>query len=69
MRISNQQLISDTFRKVDGVHHVLSYTKTSDDINPNDCYDMASKLEQAIAMLLTIGARLRQEEINNEEFV
>lgn len=69
MKISNQQLINDTFRKVDGVHHVLSYTKTDDDLNPNDCSDMAYKLEQAMSALLTLAARLRQESINNEEFV
>ena len=65
MKISNQQLMIDVVKKVDGVNHVLSYTKTADDLNPNDCSDMAYKLEQAMSALLTLAARLRQENINS----
>lgn len=64
MRTSTQQLLADAIDLVRGADHVLANTQSLQDVNPNDCYDLAYKLEKARNLLLVIGDRKYQEELN-----
>lgn len=64
MRTSTQQLLADAIDLVRGADHVLANTQSLQDINPNDCYDLAYKLEKARNLLLVIGDRKYQDELN-----
>ena len=63
MRTSTQQLLADAIDLVRGADHVLANTQSLQDVNPNDCYDLAYKLEKA-RNLLVIGDRKYQAELN-----
>ena len=64
MRTSTQQLLADAIDLVRGADHVLANTQSLQDVNPNDCYDLAYKLEKARNLLLVIGDRKYQKELN-----
>jgi hypothetical protein len=64
MRTSTQQLLADAIDLVRGADHVLANTQSLQDVNPNDCYDLAYKLEKARNLLLVIGDRKYQAELN-----
>lgn len=64
MRISTERLLADAIDLVRGADHVLANTQSLQDVNPNDCYDLAYKLEKAKDLLLVIGSRKMQDNIN-----
>ena len=71
MRKQTETLLSEAIDLVNGVDHVLANTMTQYDLSAKNCYDLAEKLERACHLLLVIGDRKTQEELNripmNEE--
>lgn len=69
MRTSTEQLLADATNLVRGADHVLANTQSLQEVNPNDCYDLAYKLEKARNLLLVIGDRTMQSKIDSDTSV
>jgi len=64
MKKQTETLLSEVFDLVNGVDHVLANTMTQYDLSAKDSYDLAEKLERACHMLLVVGDRKTQAELN-----
>ena len=64
MRKHTETLLTEAMDLVNGVDHVLANTQSQFDLNSRNCYDMAEKLERACNLLLVIGDRKQQAELN-----
>ena len=64
MRKQTETLLSEAIDLVDGVDHVLANTMTQYDLSAKNCYDLAEKLERARNLLLVVGDRKYQAELN-----
>ena len=64
MRKQAETLLSEAIDLVDGVDHVLANTMTQYDLSAKNCYDLAEKLERARNLLLVVGDRKYQAELN-----
>ena len=64
MKVQTETLLSEAIDLVNGVDHVLANTMTQYDVSAKDCYNLAEKLERASHLLLVIGDRKTQEELN-----
>jgi len=64
MRTPTAQMIVDAANLIDGADHVLSNTSFESQLSSKDCYDLAEKLERACHLLLVVGDRKMQEDLN-----
>ena len=64
MKKHTETLLSEAIDLVNGVDHVLANTKTQYDLDAKNCYDFAERLERARNLLLVIGDRKYQDELN-----
>jgi hypothetical protein len=64
MRKQTETLLSEAIDLVNGVDHVLANTTSQYDLNAKNCYDFAERLERARNLLLVVGDRKMQEELN-----
>ena len=64
MKVQTETLLNQAIDLVRGADHILANTRSSEEVNPNDCYDLAHKLERASHLLLVIGDRKYQAELN-----
>ena len=64
MKTQTETLLSEAIDLVNGVDHVLANTMTQYDVSAKDCYNLAEKLERACHLLLVIGDRKTQEDLN-----
>jgi hypothetical protein len=64
MRKQTETLLSEAIDLVNGVDHVLANTMSQHDLSAKNCYDMAEKLERARNLLLVVGDRKYQAELN-----
>ena len=64
MKKHTETLLSEAIDLVNGVDHVLANTMTQYDVSAKDCYNLAEKLERACHLLLVIGDRKHQAELN-----
>jgi len=66
MKTQTETLLSEAIDLVDGVDHVLANTMTQYDVSAKDCYNLAEKLERACHLLLVIGDRKYQQELDQK---
>ena len=64
MKKQTETLLSEAIDLVSGVDHVLCNTQTHFQLNSKNCYDFAERLERACHLLLVIGDRKYQGELN-----
>jgi hypothetical protein len=64
MRKQTETLLSEAIDLVNGVDHVLANTLSQYDLSAKNCYDLAEKLERARNLLLVVGDRKYQAELN-----
>jgi len=64
MKKQTETLLSEAIDIVNSVDHVLANTMTQYDLSAKNCYDMAEKLERARNLLLVIGDRKYQNDLN-----
>jgi hypothetical protein len=64
MKKQTETLLSEAINLVSGVDHVLCNTQTHFQLNYKDCYDFAERLELARNLLLVVGDRKYQDELN-----
>jgi len=64
MKRHTETLLSEAIDLVSGVEHVLCNTQTHFQLDSKDCYDFAEKLERACHLLLVIGDRKMQADLN-----
>ena len=64
MRKQTETLLSEAIDLVNGVDHVLANTMTQYDLSAENCYDLAEKLERACHVLLVVGDRKTQQDLN-----
>jgi len=64
MKKQTETLLSEAIDLVNGVDHVLANTMTQYDLSAKNCYDFAERLERACHLLLVIGDRKTQEDLN-----
>lgn len=64
MKKHTETLLSEAVDLVSGVDHVLSNTHSHFDLNAKNCYDFAERLEHARNLLLVVGDRKHQDELN-----
>ncbi len=64
MKVQTETLLSEAIDLVNGVDHVLANTMTQYDVSAKDCYNFAEKLERACHLLLVIGDRKMQVDLN-----
>ena len=69
MKKHTETILSGAIDLVNGVDHVLANTMTQHDLSSKNCYDLAERLERAWHMLLVVGDRKSQQEINQLEKV
>jgi hypothetical protein len=69
MKKHTETILSEAIDLVSGVDHVLCNTQTHFQLNSKNCYDFAERLERAYHMLLVVGDRKYQQEINQLEKV
>lgn len=69
MKKHTETILSEAIDLVSGVDHVLCNTQTHFQLNSKNCYDFAERLERACHMLLVVGDRKYQQEINQLEKV
>jgi hypothetical protein len=69
MKKHTETILSEAIDLVNGVDHVLANTMTQHDLSSKNCYDLAERLERACHMLLVVGDRKYQQEINQLEKV
>lgn len=58
------EILLEAAHLVDGTDNVLA-NSIIDGLNSRDCYDLAESLERARNLLLVVGDRKFQDEINN----
>ena len=66
MKVQTETLLSEAIDLVDGVDHVLANTMTQYDVSAKDCYNLAEKLERACHLLLVVGDRKYQQELDQK---
>jgi len=59
-----ETLLSEAIDLVNGADLVLANTMTQYDLDAKNCYDLAEKLERACHLLLVIGDRKMQADLN-----
>jgi hypothetical protein len=64
MRKQTETLLSEAIDLVNGADHVLANTLSQYDLSAKNCYDLAEKLEHARNLLLVVGDRKYQAELN-----
>lgn len=64
MKKQTETLLSEAIDLVDAADHLLANTMTQYDLSAKDCYDLAEKLERARNLLLVVGDRKYQTELN-----
>ena len=64
MKKQTETLLSEAIDLVDAANHVLANTMTQHELSAKDCYDLAEKLERACHMLLVVGDRKTQADLN-----
>ena len=64
MKKQTETLLSEAIDLVDAADHLLANTMTQYDLSAKDCYDLAEKLECARNLLLVVGDRKYQTELN-----
>ena len=64
MKKQTETLLSEAIDLVDAADHVLANTMTQHELSAKDCYDLAEKLERARNLLLVVGDRKYQTELN-----
>ena len=64
MRKQTETLLSEAIDLVNGADHVLANTLSQYDLSAKNCYDLAEKLERARNLLLVVGDRKYQVELN-----
>ena len=64
MKKQTETLLSEAIDLVDGADHVLANTLSQLDLSAKNCYDLAEKLERASNLLLVVGDRKYQAELN-----
>ena len=64
MKKQTETLLSEAIDLVNGVDHVLANTMPQYDLSAKDSYDLAEKLKRARNLLLVIGDRKYQSELN-----
>ena len=64
MKKQTETLLSEAIDIVNGIDLVLANTTTQYDLDAKNCYDLAEKLERACHLLLVIGDRKTQEDLN-----
>lgn len=64
MKKQTETLLSEAIDLVDAADHVLANTMTQYELSAKDCYDLAEKLERARNLLLVVGDRKYQTELN-----
>ena len=62
-----ETLLSEAIDLVNAADHVLANTMTQYDVSAKDCYNLAEKLERACHLLLVVGDRKTQTELNKIE--
>ena len=63
MKKQTETLLSEAIDLVNGVDHVLANTMTQYDLSAKNCYDFAERLERACHLLLVIGDRKTQQDL------
>jgi len=64
MKKQTETLLSEAMDLVNGADHLLANTQTQHDLSAKNCYDLAEKLERACHLLLVIGDRKMQSDLN-----
>jgi len=64
MKKQTETLLNEAIDLVNGVDHVLANTTSQYDLSAKNCYDMAEKLERARNLLLVVGDRKYQSDLN-----
>ena len=64
MKTKTATLLFEAVDIVYGVEHILANTFNECDVSAKDCYELAEKLERASHLLLVIGDRKTQEQLN-----
>jgi len=64
MKKHTETLLSEAMDLVNGADHLLANTHSQHDLDAKNCYDLAEKLERACHLLLVIGDRKTQAELN-----
>jgi hypothetical protein len=64
MKKETETLLNEAIDLVNSVDHVLANTATQYDLNARNCYDFAQRLERACHLLLVIGDRKTQSELD-----
>jgi hypothetical protein len=64
MKKQTETLLSEAIDLVNGADHVLANTLSQYDLSAKNCYDLAEKLERARNLLLVVGDRKYQAELN-----
>ena len=64
MKKQTETLLNEAIDLVNGVDHVLANTMSQHDLSAKNCYDMAEKLERARNLLLVVGDRKYQSDLN-----
>lgn len=67
MKKQTETLLSEAIDLVNGVDHVLANTMTQYDLSAKNCYDFAERLERACHLLLVIGDRKTQQDLQKIE--
>lgn len=64
MRTPTATILYDACSLVSGVDHLLANTRFESQLSAKDCYDLVEKLERARNLLLVVGDRKSQAELN-----
>jgi hypothetical protein len=64
MKKKISDLLFEAADLVYGVEHMLANTRNEYDLNAKDCYQIAGNLERAFLLLVTIGDRKMQNDLN-----
>jgi hypothetical protein len=64
MKKQTETLLNEAIDLVNGVDHVLANTMSQHDLSAKNCYDMAEKLDRARNLLLVVGDRKYQSDLN-----
>ena len=64
MKKQTETLLSEAIDLVDAADHLLANTMSQYELSAKDCYDLAEKLECARNLLLVVGDRKYQTELN-----
>ena len=64
MKKHTETLLSEAIDLVNSADHLLANTQSQYDVNAKDCYELAEKLERACHLLLVVGDRKHQAELN-----